>query len=48
VSTGWLMGRDIFADGEYSAYKGWIDRLSGRQAIKAALDHKAELMSKGH
>ena len=48
VSTAWLTGKDIFADGEYSAYKGWIDRLTARHAVKEALDHKAELTSKGH
>ncbi|KAK5949105.1 hypothetical protein OHC33_009846 [Knufia fluminis] len=43
VNVGWLMGKDVFADGEYPAYKGWFDRVTARAAVKEALDHKASL-----
>lgn len=45
VAVSLLMGKDVFADGEYDAYKGWMDRLCARPAVKEALDEKAKLMS---
>jgi len=48
VNAGWLLGKDIFADGQYASYKAWIDRVSARPAVKESLEHKAELTKKGH
>ena len=41
--VGWVMGKDVFADGKYAAYKGWMDRVCAREAVKETLEEKANV-----
>lgn len=43
VNAAGVVGKDIFADGAYGAYKGWMDRVCARPAVKEALEEKAGL-----
>ena len=47
-NVAWLMGKDVFADGEYAAYKAWIDRISASPGVKEVLEQQAKKMAEGH
>lgn len=44
----WVMGKNVFENGQFADYKAWMDRVCARPAVKAALEHKAELAKKAH
>ena len=43
-ATDRLLGRDLFENGNYSAYKAWIDRVMAQPGVKKALETKAAAM----